>query len=58
VLVRPTAQSKIKKLPESMDIVWVEGEIKEGRVVTSQGVSGYLLEAVSVATYEVKPAKR
>ena len=58
VLIRPTAQSKIKKLPESMDIVWVEGEIKEGRVATSQGVSGYLLEAVSVAPYEVKPAKR
>ena len=58
VLIRPTAQSKIKKLPESMDIVWVEGEIKEGRVTTSQGVSGYLLEAVSVAPYEVKPAKR
>mgnify|MGYP000645593512 CR=1 FL=1 len=58
VLIRPTAQSKIKKLPESMDIVWVEGEIKEGRVSTSQGVSGYLLEAVSVAPYEVKPAKR
>ena len=58
VLSRPTAQSKIKKLPESMDIVWVEGEIKEGRVATSQGVSGYLLEAVSVAPYEVKPPKR
>ena len=58
VLIRPTAQSKIKKLPESMDIVWVEGEIKEGRVATSQGVSGYLLEAVSVVPYEVKPAKR
>ena len=58
VLIRPTAQSKIKKLPESMDIVWVEGAIKEGRVSTSQGVSGYLLEAVSVAPYEVKPVKR
>ena len=58
VLIRPTAQSKIKKLPESMDIVWVDGEIKEGRVSTSQGVSGYLLEAVSVAPYEVKPPKR
>lgn len=58
VLIRPTSQSKIKKLPESMDIVWVEGEIKEGRVATSQGVSGYLLEAVSVAPYEVKPPKR
>ena len=58
VLVRPTAQSKIKKMPESMDVLWVEGELKEGRVNTSQGVSGYLLEAVSIAPYEVKPAKR
>ncbi len=58
VLVRPTAQSKIKKMPESMDVLWVEGELKEGRVNTSQGVSGYLLEAVSIAPYETKPAKR
>ena len=58
VLVRPTAQSKIKKMPESMDVLWVEGELKEGRVSTGQGVSGYLLEAVSVAQYETKPVKR
>jgi hypothetical protein len=58
VLVRPTAQSKIKKMPESMDVLWVEGELKEGRVSTSQGVSGYMLEAISIAPYESKPAKR
>lgn len=58
VLVRPTAQSKIKKMPESMDVLWVEGELKEGRVSTGQGVSGYLLEAFSVAPYETKPVKR
>ena len=58
LLVRPTAQSKIKKMPESMDVLWVEGELKEGRVSTGQGVSGYLLEAVSVAPYETKPVKR
>lgn len=58
VLVRPTAQSKIKKMPESMDVLWVEGELKEGRVTTGQGVSGYLLEAVSIAPYETKPVKR
>lgn len=46
------------KMPESMDVLWVEGELKEGRVSTSQGVSGYLLEAVSIAPYETKPAKR
>ena len=58
VLVRPTAQSKIKKMPESMDVLWVEGELKEARVTTSQGVTGYMLEAVSIAPYEMKPAKR
>ncbi len=58
VLVRPMAQSKIKKMPESMDVLWVEGELKEGRVSTSQGVSGYMLEAISIAPYETKPAKR
>ena len=58
VLVRPTAHSKIKKMPESMDVLWVEGELKEGRVTTGQGVSGYLLEAVSIAPYETKPVKR
>lgn len=58
VLVRPTAQSKIKKMPESMDVLWVEGELKEGRVTTSQGISGYVMDAVSIAPYEQKPAKR
>lgn len=58
VLVRPTANSKIKKMPESMDILWVEGELKEARVNTPQGVSGYLLEAISIDPYEMKPAKR
>ena len=58
VLVRPTANSKIKKMPESMDVLWVEGELKESRVNTSQGVSGYMMEAISIAPYETKPAKR
>jgi hypothetical protein len=57
VLVRPTAQSKIKKMPESMDVVWVEGELKEGRISTGQGFIGYLLEAVSIAPFEAKPVK-
>jgi hypothetical protein len=58
VLVRPTPGSKIKKMPESMDVLWVEGELKEARVSTSQGVSGYMLEAIHIAPYEAKPAKR
>lgn len=58
VLVRPAANSKIHKMPESMDVLWVEGELKEARVSTSQGVSGYMLEAVNISPYEMKPAKR
>ena len=58
VLVRPTPQSKIKKMPESMDVLGVEGELKEGRVTTSQGITGYVLDAITIAPYEQKPAKR
>ena len=47
--------SKVRKVPESMDVVWIEGELKEGRVSTSAGVSGYLLEAVNMYPY-VPPA--
>jgi len=32
--------------------------LKEARVNTSQGVSGYMMEAISIAPYETKPAKR
>ena len=55
VLVRPMPGSKLRKVPETMDVVWVEGELKEGRVNTSAGVSGYLLEAVNLYPY-VAPA--
>ena len=55
VLVRPMPGSKVRKVPESMDVVWIEGELKEGRVSTSAGVSGYLLEAVNMYPY-VPPA--
>jgi hypothetical protein len=55
VLVRPMPGSKVRKVPESMDVVWIEGELKEGRVSTSAGVSGYLLEAVNMYPY-VAPA--
>jgi hypothetical protein len=51
VLVRPMPGSKVRKVPESMDVVWIEGELKEGRVSTSAGVSGYLLEAVNMYPY-------
>ena len=56
VLVRPMPGSKVRKVPETMDVVWVEGELKEGRVTTSAGVSGYLLEAVNLYPYVAPPA--
>ena len=40
-----------------MDVVWVEGELKEGRVATSAGTSGYLIEAVNIFPYETKPKR-
>jgi len=54
--VRPMPGSKVRKVPETMDVVWVEGELKEGRVTTSAGVSGYLLEAVNLYPYVAPPA--
>jgi hypothetical protein len=56
VLVRPMPASKVRKVPETMEVVWVEGELKEGRVTTSAGVSGYLLEAVNLYPYVAPPA--
>ena len=35
-------------------MVWIEGELKESRVSTAQGISGYALTAVSVLPYEKK----
>jgi hypothetical protein len=54
ILIKSDIQTKFTKLPESMDMVWIEGELKESRVSTSQGMSGYSLLARSVLPYENK----
>lgn len=57
MLVQPTANSRIRTVPESMAAVWVEGTLREARLATSQGVTGYTLEAESVRPYE-EPSPR
>jgi len=57
MLVQPTANSRIRAVPESMAAVWVEGTLREARLATSQGVTGYTLEAESVRPYE-EPSPR
>jgi len=58
IVIKSGSQTKFTKLPESMDIVWIEGEIKESRVPTSQGMSGYAITAVTVLPYEEKGIKK
>jgi uncharacterized protein len=57
ILIRPTNSSKIKKIPESMSVVWVEGKLQEARVPTSAGVSGYALETDNVYPWVLKEKK-
>mgnify|MGYP000132321726 CR=1 FL=1 len=52
VLVSPHSQLKLSKPLESMDVVWVEGELKEARTQTQSGVSGYSLEAIQIYPYK------
>ena len=52
VLVTPHPQLNLSKTLESMDVIWVEGELKETRTKTASGVSGYSLEAIKVYPYK------
>jgi hypothetical protein len=52
VLVSPHPQLKSSKPIESMEVVWVEGELKETRTQTQSGVSGYSLEAIQIYPYK------
>ena len=52
VLVTPHPQLNLSKPLESMEVIWVEGELKESRTKTASGVSGYSLEAVQVYPYK------
>jgi hypothetical protein len=52
VLVTPHPQLNLSKTLESMDVIWVEGELKDARTKTASGVSGYSLEAIQVYPYK------
>jgi hypothetical protein len=52
VLVTPHPRLNLSKTLESMDVIWVEGELKEARTKTASGVSGYSLEAIQVYPYK------
>ena len=52
VLVTPHPQLNLSKTLESMDVICVEGELKEARTKTASGVSGYSLEAIKVYPYK------
>ena len=51
VLVTPHPKLNLSKTLESMDVIWVEGVLKEARTKTTSGVSGYSLEAVQIYPY-------
>ncbi|MFZ9997335.1 MAG: DUF3299 domain-containing protein, partial [Burkholderiaceae bacterium] len=55
ILVQPKSDSRIKSVPESMETVWIEGLLEVGRATTSQGVTGYVLQADAVRPYTGKP---
>jgi hypothetical protein len=52
VLVTPHPKLNLPKTLESMDVIWVEGELKDARTTTASGVSGYSLEAVQIYPYK------
>jgi hypothetical protein len=52
VLVTPHPKLNLSKPLETMEVIWVEGELKEARTKTASGVSGYSLEAVQVYPYK------
>jgi len=54
ILVIPTSGSSGSKVPESMSTVWVEGTLQITRTTTSQGVTGYQINAERVSAYSDK----
>jgi hypothetical protein len=52
VLVTPHPKLNLSKPLESMEVIWVEGELKDARTTTASGVSGYSLEAVQIYPYK------
>ncbi|NBV88847.1 MAG: DUF3299 domain-containing protein [Betaproteobacteria bacterium] len=54
ILVSPAEDSAISRVPESMSTVWVEGVLQVNRTTTSQGVTGYQIQAERVSPYRGK----
>jgi hypothetical protein len=52
ILVQPEPTSQVDRMPESMETIWVEGELLGVRSTTSQGVTGYSLRATRIRPYE------
>lgn len=57
-LIVPQSKAKVAKVFESMETVWVEGVLTADRTTTSQGVTGYRIEASLIEAYEEKKSRR
>ena len=57
ILVQPEPTSRVDRMPESMETIWVEGELLGVRSTTSQGVTGYSLRATRIRPYEETPPR-
>lgn len=57
ILVQPKPTSRVDRMPESMETIWVEGELLGVRSTTSQGVTGYSLRATRIRPYEEEPPR-
>lgn len=56
VLIEPGSKTRVERLMNSMEAIWVEGVLEASRKKTAQGVTGYRLEATRIEEY--KPKKR
>lgn len=56
VLIEPNSKTKVARLMGSMEAIWVEGRLEAVRKKTSQGVTGYRIDAARIDEY--KPSKR
>ncbi len=56
-IVHVAAHTPIKGL-RAMDVVWVSGTLKTGRMDSSMGISGYRLDAIQVDAYVKKIVNR
>ena len=57
-LIVPAPKARVTKVFESMETIWVEGLLTADRTTTSQGVTGYRIEATAIEAYEEKGSRR